>query len=172
MRSVRTLADALALLKDACAPTAEPALSDAELTQVLNDNQLATVWAANTEYEFGDRIVPTVPNGRVYAVAQNQAGTFGGRSGATEPSPWPVFRRWPGRGAAFQDDGTLRWADDGTEMGCLWDLRNSTHDAWMKKAALASEKHQTGADRATFAAQQVYEHCLDMARRYAPFGIN
>jgi hypothetical protein len=116
-------------------------------------------------------MVPTIPHGRVYAIAQNADGTYGGTSGTVEPRPWPIFGHWPGRGEAFQDDGTVRWRDDGTEIG-LWDVRSATHDAWMMKAGRASEKISTGSDRAVFAQQQIYDHCIDMAQKFAPFGIS
>ena len=171
MRANRTFAVALAQLQAACAPSAEPVLTDADLTAILNDNALASVWTPNTVFQFGDRIVPTIPNGRVYTISQNADGTYGGTSGSVEPSPWTIFGNWPGPGEAYQNDGTLRWRDDDREVG-LWDVRAAIYDAWMMKAGRASEKISTGSDRAIFAQQQIYDHCTDMARTYAPYGIS
>jgi len=52
-------------------------------------------WAANTNYNVGDIVVPTVSNGFQYFCTQ------GGQSNGTQPSPWPT--------SGVVTDNSVRW---------------------------------------------------------------
>ena len=56
-----------------------------------------SVWQANTAYAVGSVVQPATPNGNFYIC------TVAGKSGATEPNPWPVNK------GVLYIDGTVTW---------------------------------------------------------------
>jgi hypothetical protein len=137
-------------------PDTQPTLDAPALDSLLDQVQRAGFWTASTAYLVGDVILPVTLNGRRFRCIR--AGT----SGAEEPE-WPIH--W----AAIVSDGDdeLLWQEDGPEYKNVFDVRAAIHKAWMLKAAKVSQLHNVG----SFNQSQVYEHCLEMADRYAPIGI-
>jgi hypothetical protein len=139
-----------------------PQVADDEVDQIIAATQLAMLWATATIYVEGDVIMPTTRNGHRYICIQS------GTSGATEPD-WPTVMR------RTVDDGTgdtvVKWREDGRDYKNVYDLRQALHQCWLLKAQKVAHLHdarrsQSGADRS-----QIYEHCLEMAEKYAPLII-
>ena len=142
--------DVIAEVERRAQTTADPALSDEEVEAIV-DAQFTAVWAAETEYGFDTRIRPTTRNGHRYKVIT--AGT----SGAIEPS-------WLTGDYSRTSDGTVLWEEAGADARSAYDVDRAVYEAWMLKAAKASEYF--GKDE-----QGIYQRCVDMASRYAPVGI-
>lgn len=141
----------------------EPKLSVDELQTIISREQRASVWTANKAYSVGDTILPTVGNGHRYVCTQ--AGT----SGATEPI-------WSRAMGAIAADGTsdpqLRWREDGPAFKNVYNVRSAIQQAWMLKAGKVSDLYRTGANQSSAAQSEVFDHCLDMAKRWEPLEIS
>lgn len=160
-----------------CAPEDEPRLSEDELTDILGRHRRYRVWTAATTYRIGQRIVPTVPDGRLYRCVRP------GTSGATEPS-WPTAR-YPYlnaemyqsqlRGIRTTDganDATAAvWEDAGPMPASQYDIKAAAHDAWEIKAARTAKLMDiaSGPDRLNLSQQ--HKHCLAMAARYGSVSV-
>jgi hypothetical protein len=150
---------ALAELRRLVQPTADPALDDAtEFLPLLEPPyKRASVWAASTAYSFGDVVIPATRNGRRYVCVVSGTGS------STEPS-WAT-----GRDATVTDgDATLQEA--GREYD-LWDFFKAARDGWLLKAAKASEYKNIQVDATRNERGSVYDHCIQMAEKYAPVEI-
>jgi hypothetical protein len=152
---------ALAELRLYAQTEVQPALEPAEIDAILDGVQRATFWAASKAYNVNDVILPVTLNGRRFKCVR--AGT----SGTTEPT-WP---RWLG-GIFGEGSGDLLWREDGPEYTNVFDVRGAICAAWMTKAAKASALFNIKSRAEGFDHEQVYNHCLDMAERYAPVGIS
>lgn len=135
--------------------------TDAELGAILDQARRATLWTAATAYAVGAVILPTARNGRRYRCVQ--AGT----SGATEPE-------WSLQIAALTSDGTglLVWVEDGPDWENVYDHRLAIHLAWRLKVAKAAAFYQINkGGHDNHALQQIYDHCVAEARRWAPVKV-
>jgi hypothetical protein len=150
---------ALAELRLGLQPDAQPPLSEPELDQLLEKTQRADFWAAATAYLVGDIILPVTLNGHRFRCI------CAGTSGATEPA-WP--KSW---GATISDGDELLWQEDGPEFKNVFDARSAIHYGWMLKASKVAHLHDTKTSGSSFSQSQVYDHCLQMADRFAPIGI-
>ena len=144
-------------------PDAEPTLSPDELRTILTAQKRADVWTASTSYVVGDAILPTVGNGHRYICTQ--AGT----SGATEPV-------WSKAMGAIASDGTsdpvLRWKEDGPAFKNVYNVRAAIHQAWIVKAGKASVAVDVNQQVGGLKASQIYDHCMKMAKSFAPMEIS
>lgn len=140
--------DALARLKDLCEPNAQPEIEEADLEAILDRHLRLTTRLAGKSISVGQRIRPTIANGREYVATQS------GVTGSTEPE-WPKSIR-PGSYPKVTD-GSVVFEDDG-DMGTIYDVYASAQEVWSKKCALASEFVSTpGIDMAG-----IYKRCVDM----------
>lgn len=137
----------------------EPVLSDQDLLRLLDKHQRGSTWTAATAYAYGDRIIPTVRNGRRYVCA-----SLGGISGSTEPD-------WPLSDFGRVEDGTVTWEEEGLDWTDGYDLEAAAHDAWMEKAAIAASAHAFSDGQQRFERQQLIQHCERMAGRFAPVRV-
>jgi hypothetical protein len=143
--------EARARLESLLAISTEPVLSSPEVSQLLDDNKRASVWAASTAYAYGDVIIPLARNGRRYVV------TTAGTSSTAEPTwSWSV-----------SDGSVLTWQDDGIEYD-LWDIRNAAYQGWMLKYAKATCMADVRNGDQAKSKSQIAKHCLIMADRYMP----
>lgn len=153
---------ALAKLTLYAQPDVPPMLSASELAEILLGEQRLAQWEDETDYEYGQVIAPTIRNGHRYRCIQ--AGT----SGSTEPT-WVTST-----GATLtegESDPQLKWVEDSSDYASAFNVRAAIHAAWMMKAAKASALYATGVNQGSFRHDQVYEHCLKMAEKFAPIGI-
>jgi hypothetical protein len=158
MPYVLTLADAREQVKAQAAASQIPTITDAEVEDILERTAYASVWRANTAYEYGARIVPTARDGFVYEV------TTAGTSGATEPT-FPAYRY------GTLTDNTVTFKAVLPDPPGLWNITRAVYEAWLLKAGKASEQHNFSEDGQSFSASDVIAHCLKMADRYKPVQI-
>ena len=158
MPHVLTLAEAREAVKAQAAPTVTPALTDGDIEAILTRTANVTVWAADTAYEWGERVIPTSRNGRYYL--NKTAGT----TGATEPT-------WATGLYTYTTDGTASWQTMTPDWEQIYNIRRAVYEAWVLKAQKASEYYAFSEDGQSFQAQQVYEHCMKMASRFMPVTV-
>lgn len=154
-------ATALAHLKRYVQWTVEPQLSADDLSAILDNVQTASVWTVNTAYTFGQVVEPVTRNGRRYRciVPGTSAVLL-----VNEPS-WP-----PSQSGTVTDgasDPKLQWQECGPDKESVFDLRAAIHEAWMEKAAKATELFAANEEE----MQQVYDHCIAMAGKYLPVSV-
>jgi hypothetical protein len=82
---------------------------------------------------------------------------------------------WPKRQAAIVRDGTsdpqLTWAECGPDFTNIYDVRAAAHEAWMLKAEKCSNNFTMKLGSLGFSREQIHEHCLNMARSFAPLSF-
>ncbi len=134
-----------------------PVVPVEEVTDIVRSNMRAQVWQQNTAYKIGAKIQPTTPNGHFYKVLET------GTSGATEPA-------WNTRENSRTYDGdTLIWLECETDFdGNLYDLRTAIHECWLYKAGASATQFDVSIDQQKWTRSQIYDHCLEMARSFAP----
>jgi hypothetical protein len=181
---VLNLTDALAKVKANCAPATDPTLADGEITAILADTAAAALWTANTPVAYGQFLIPTVPQGRLYRV------TFSGTTDATEPTwlyapvwypPPHLFSAWAWLSVSpfvaspwlyGLKDGTAALCDFGPFTGEIYDVRAATRAAWILKAQKASNRVDTSiAGAGSRRDSQTPEFCMRMAATFAPMGF-
>lgn len=145
---------ALAQLKRLVQPDSTPALDDVELNAILDSVQRASFWALSTAFTFGAVALPATKNGHRYRC------TEAGSTATTEPT-------WPTRDGATISDGTVRWEEAGADFDNVFDVRAAAHEAWLLKAAKASELFDGGDQKLS----QIGERCGEMAEKFAPILI-
>lgn len=158
-----TRAQALAELRNRCAADTDPALSNADLSALLDGAGLAVAWAAETDYAVGARVVTTGRNGRLYRCIQS------GESDTTEPDWGPDPDTF--RGQLVLEGTGVMWQDEGPAPPDLWDLDAAAAAGWRWKAARCSDRTYFATNGQMFSRQQVHAQCLAMADRYAPIVI-
>lgn len=160
-----TRADAIARVSMLCDAQTYPEISTTDIGQVLDDTRRFSTWAAATAYAVGDRIVPSVPNGRVYEAR------IAGTSGATEPD-WPDYVAYSGY---WIEDGTgdpaLRWVDQGPANVESYDVRTATQRCWLIKASRVVGEIDAKDGAQDVKLSQLREHCVAMAERFRPLVI-
>lgn len=109
-------------------------------------------WAPATVYALDDIVIPRTRDGRVYRA------TTGGTSGTTEPV-------WTPTGTIA--DGTAVWeATTGVVWQPTYDIYAAAAEGWRWKAARTSDVTQFATQGDSYNADQVYQHCLEMAKYY------
>lgn len=146
--------DALQRLTRHVQPDTQPALERAELEALVDRYQRASVWAAETDYNYGAKVMPVSRNGHVYVVVT--AGT----SGATEPT-WTVGSN------STLTDSTITFREAGSDWENAYDVRAAIEAGWMQKAAKVSEIYAEGGEQ----MQQVFDHCIKMAAQFRSIRI-
>lgn len=171
---------ALAELKILAQTASAPALDNAtEVEPILDSFLRAPAWVAATAYGYGDLVVPTVLNGRVYRC------TTKGTSGATEPD-WPDEGLW-GTCKGARDwltvhDGDCDWEDYGALLK-VYDVRAAAVrcvQAKLGKVGASSVSTTGGAswsadgvsvNRGSNAGQDLRQPLLDLLKSLQPAGV-
>lgn len=149
-----------------------PVLEDPEIDILLNDNFVGSEWKSETRFDFDDVVIPTADNrtGRKFRCVTP------GVTDTEEPD-WSTFQNNirsivqgmnlgpDGGGSMVLQDGDVRWVDDGV-MTDLWNLEDLAHDAWLAKAAKASEMVRLNRGGNDYDWEAIYRHCVDMAGRF------
>lgn len=163
-----SLTDARAIVKRDAAADKAPTISDSEVDALLVETVRGSVWAANTPYVIGAKVIPTTRNGYYYEAIK------GGTSAATEPTwagVWPLYYYADEQGQEVTDGGVI-WVARAPDWAELYDLRAATQQAWLLKAAKASELYEVIEDGQTLKMNQLIGHCERMAARWAPVGVS
>jgi hypothetical protein len=185
-----SLSDARSAVIDLVEPTADPVLTTTnggDIDKALTRTAIASVWVLNTAYTVGQRVVPSVQNGRVYIC------TLAGTSGTTEPS-WLIAPRyagsvnpigpWWGIGPGLPvdvsasawlwglADNTCAWQDDGAFAGEIYDTQAAAAECWMVKSRRAANRIDSAISGAVSAREsQLAQQCLQMARSLRPVRV-
>lgn len=153
-----TLEEAISEVKLFAQTETFPCLDDDTVSALVEKTKRAEIWQPSHAYKVGQSVQPTTPNGHFYKCIK------AGISGADEPEWYEglASRTWDG-------DDTLAWEESADDPdGNLFDTRAAIHQAWVLKASMAAKDFDRKIDTETFNVSQVYEHCLEMARSYAP----
>ena len=157
-----TLEEAENWVKSRAATAQEPCLTDDDITDCINQNKRYEGWESAEAYSVGTLIVPSLHgtaawNGRQYrCIESGTASTF---------SPiWPTNSN-AHRGQIVRDGSTI-WEDAGEAFGNQWDVRGAVGSCWIIKAGRAAHEHSFKAEGQSFDRQQIFEHCVQMARQY------
>jgi hypothetical protein len=165
---VSDFAEAFAEVKRAVQPDVDPKLSygsgetpdaDSELDAIILASARAKVWETGLEVKYGERVVPTVGNGRWYRV------TKAGALGDTEPTSWPEYDY------GSVESGTVMLQEDGRFVGSLYDVRAAKYAAWDVRVARASNDNQYLNDARGQASSFTYLNCVRERDKYKPVGI-
>lgn len=115
---------------------------------------LYPVWAPSTVYALDDRVVPTIRNGRVYKV------TVAGTSGEIAPA-------FPDTLAGTVTDGEVTWTEVTAPVWMpTYDINVAAAEGWRWKAGRVTDRVSFGSQGDNYNAEQVYLHCLEMAKYY------
>ena len=115
-----------------------------------------TYWKPNTPYAVGTMLVPSTRNGHVYRVT-----AASGNTDATEPA-------WPTASGGSVTDGSYTYQEAGlAPWPGAWNLRLAAAEGWRRKAGKAAGNYKFTTSGDTLNREQIFRHCLDMARRYA-----
>lgn len=147
--------DALVKLRRNIQPDAQPSLTNDEVEALLDENQLANFWAANTEYVVNDVVMSATPNGHRYRCI------IAGTSGATEPI-WPTDDR-----AKIGDGSTrLQWKEDGPDYSNIFDIRAASYAGCKLHQQKAAPLHDIRSSASDYSHSQVFAHWGEMAKQF------
>ena len=146
-----------------------PELDSNALGELIDEHKRFSTWEANTYYEVGTQIVPTVPNGRVYSCI------IAGTSGTLEPSfpqiGYAVNQTFFDGVAPVNSSWSLSWMDVGFSNVEIYDVRASAREGWMRKASICANLINTDDGATKVDLNKLIEHCHKMASSYRSFGI-
>jgi hypothetical protein len=141
-----------------------PQMSTTEIGSILDSFSRFTTWAVSTTYAVGDRVVPSIPNGRVYECR------VAGTSGTTQPD-YPVYPAYQFQGFSIEDGASnprLTWVDMGPANIERYDVRTATRQGWLIKASRCVSDIDAKEGTSDVKLSQLKAHCLSMAERYRP----
>ena len=144
-----------------------PAVSTTDIDIVLDEHQRFDTWTASTSYAVGDRVVPTVPNGRVYECR------VPGISGTTEPE-FPDTYGWKWEGYLITEGASnpqLAWVDMGPAHIERYDVRTATRAVWLLKAGLVATEIDAKEGTSDVKLSQLQAQFLTMADKFRPVSI-
>lgn len=171
--------DAIAVLELLCPSASDPTLLPTDMDALLVQTKRASLWEVSTPYALGVTLMPTVRNGRRYKlIAFDGSGVSSGTIEPSWPSPssnpenFPVWSAFAPQGDgwwrnAIVSDGNLTWQEDGEDFDSLWDIQRAAFNGWMLKAGRAICAVDLQSGQMKQAQSQIYQHCCDMAQRYA-----
>lgn len=151
-------AEAIVQVKQAVQYDAAPAITDEEVSRIVDRAQAATYWLAGTSYEAGRVVMPSVLNDHRYIAL------IGGVSAATEPN-------WPKRQGDRIKDGDVIWVEDGPQLDNPFNVELGVYLGWMLKAAKAQGCTDWSTGGIKQSGDQLFQHCLKMAELAKPFGV-
>ena len=158
--------DAFSELSDACQPDSDPVLTKGggeapdpakELDRILERNKTAG-WAEGVEVQYGERRIPTSPNGHVYRAVQ------GGTTGTAEPS-------WGTADYSRVVDGGVVWEEDGAFSGSPYNLRRAKYEALDLKVKKAMNENQYLNDARGQASSYLYLNLVRERDKYRSVGV-
>jgi hypothetical protein len=161
-----SLADAHEAVVDLVEPDADPVLTPDEIDRALARTANAAIWQASTVYAYGQKIVPTVPQGRIFIAS------IAGTSGVTEPI-WGQSGRYYGwYGYPVVVDGTVTFRDAGVFSGEVYDVRAAGAECWRTRARKCFDRVDVSVQGAGSAKESLtYERCMSEARALQPVRI-
>lgn len=152
-----TEAEAIAYVMKKAQTEEFPVVPPDDVEEIVRLNMRARVWQPETAYKIGDKVQPLKVNGHFYKCVA--AGT----SGITAPT-WNVREN-----SRTSDGDALVWLECETDFdGSVYDTRTAIHELWLFKAGMASSQFDISIDQQKWNRSQIYDHCMEMARSFAP----
>lgn len=168
-----TESEALAKLMDLCQYSSAPALTAAEVDDILDRHVLAVAVVASTVYDVGDCVVPATANGYWYRIEPFPDSWTADGTGWSEPDDYPTMLHTyeNGQVQGLAQAGALAIRCIGQEPEWLWDLESAAYEAWMAKVGKIAGTGSVKAGRLSIDNSGVREACLAQAARFAPKGF-
>jgi hypothetical protein len=142
-----------------------PVIDSVTLGTFLDDYVRYGVWTASTSYSVGDRIVPVVPNGRIYECR------VPGTSAATEPA-FAYYNSYTGWYIAENvSNPCLTWVDVGPANTERYDTRSAARAIWIYKAGFVANQVDVSETATDVSLSQLQKQFLAMAERYRPMVV-
>ena len=159
---------AILVVTDRVQSSIAPPLTEDEIAAEVDRAQLATTWAANTEYSIRAIIVLPIRNGHSYECVQPGISSTGAFN----------FTDWPTRPGSQRAEGSsspaLTWEEIGTDCfnpgvfgqeANVYDINRASRECWLLKARKASQLIDNG----DVSLSHMYKHCTEQADRFYPF---
>jgi hypothetical protein len=143
-----------------------PTVDTTTLGTIVDKWKRYSTWTPSTVYAVGDRVVPPIPNGRVYECMQ--AGTSGTDT-TLFPSLWGQYE-----GRVVYDGNSqpqLLWRDFGPTSPDMYDTKSATRAVWLLKAGMVATEIDSKEGQSDVKLSSLQAQCLMMAERYRPMGI-
>lgn len=144
---------ALKTLRQELQPDVPPVVGETELKQLLEEHQVASLWAPGQVFIAGQIVMPNTPNLCRYKCVRT------GTSGATEPV-WPEWQN--GR----VTDGTVQWQHDGPAFKNLFDVPSALHAGYKLKMVKAAALFDTDDSMS-----QVFQQYEALVKRSKPWRV-
>jgi len=148
-------------LKWMCSADTYPELSNSELGELIDEHKRSDDWTASTAYIVGDRIQPTVKNGRIYECVI---------AGTTSTNP-DIFPNIGYTNQVISEGVDLVWRDVGAAYYETYDVRSAAREGWMMKASKIAHLIDVEDGQQKLNFSKLLEHCYKMAEKYRPIGI-
>lgn len=148
-------------------PSVCPVLTPDEQSLILSQHKRGRLWVANTVFQLGAIVIPTLANrnGHRYKAIEYTTTATTQLTGATEPS-WSTTRY------SQVTDNVVVWQEDGDDWdGNLWDMTAAARHAWLLKAAKASVTSDVVRGELEIKSSQLFDHCIKMSEQFAPVFI-
>lgn len=159
-----TRSEAIAKVSRWCDAQSYPEINSTEIGEIVDQFARFSYWTASTAYSVGDRIVPSVANGRVYECK------CAGTSGVTEPD-WPDYPGGQFMGQGFTDgssDPKLLWVDMGPSFVERYDARSAAQEVWLVKASRVVGEIDSKEGSTEVKLAQLMERCIEMSKKFRP----
>ncbi len=142
---------ALDRLRRVCDSESDPAVTDTELEDILDQCRVATVRTASTSYAVGDRVLLSPSNGRMYKALE----------AGSSASSAPTFT-----GRTQIRDGSVLWEDDGPAHPDLWDMGTAKRMALLAKAQACGKEFDAKEQGVDQKFSQMHAHYQRLAANY------
>lgn len=156
-----TRTEALLEVARNCASDQYPELDSSDLAALVDKWQVYTVWTASTAYVVGDKVIPTVSNGRLYLCI------IAGTSDTVEPG-WPDYVTQPYY--AIGDGQDLEWQDIGPAP-VQYDVMSASREGWLLKASRAAGLVNVTDGAVSASMGSLQDKCIRQAARFLSMRI-
>lgn len=156
-----TRAEALLEVARNCGSSEYPYLDSTDLSALVDKWRGYTVWTASTAYVVGDKIIPTVSNGRLYICI------IAGTADTVEPE-WPDYVTQPYYGIG--DGQNLVWQDIGPAP-VQYDVMAASREGWLLKASRATGLVNVTDGAVSAGMGQLQDKCIRQAQRFLSMRI-
>lgn len=141
---------ALNKLMRLCEINSTPKLTVDELEEILESNQIVRTWQADTVFEYGQGVRPTIGVGYWFKVIKP------GRTGMTEPSWRSSFSVEMAVGTKITDNEVV-YQEMGVDLGNAYNVRAAAYEGWQTKCSRSARFTSGGPQMAS-----IHQHCIEM----------
>lgn len=153
-----TLEQAVAKVSRQAGAEQEPVIESSEVRAIVEECGIA-LHAVSTAYTFGDRVLPSTANGRMYRCV------VGGTSGETAPV-------WSGLTCGYYgyrfSDGEVTWEDIGPAPSERYDVNLATYKVLLRKKAESPDDMDFSSADEKVSLSQRQKNLDALLKRYEP----